>query len=164
MTTHQDFVRVIERFCEHCGLGDPTRILQGGAVAVDGIAFSLIYSEQVDPDLLFLYADYGEVPPGREAEVYRALLEMNLHVYTGRGPVLTLSADSGHVVRAEHCPLVDLKPQALYTAMVKIAGDAKAWRDDPSFKKTASASQPKAVRGAVTSSALRSLPPHLHRP
>ena len=142
MTTHQEFARLIEGFCEHCGLDEPERILQGGPVSVDDIVFSLIYSEQVDPDLLFLYTDYGEVPHGREAEVYRALLEMDLHLYTGRGPALTLSSESGRVVRADHCRLAEIKPQTLYAVMVKVAAEAKSWREDQCFSKVIAALRP----------------------
>jgi hypothetical protein len=131
----QAFENLIHRFCELYGPDDPERVIQGGPVTVSQVVFSLIYSEAVDPQLLFVYSDYGEVPRGRKLEIYRALLQANLHLYTGRGPILALSTDGLRVVRADHCRLAGLQPQALHAMLTGLAASAKAWRGDPLARK-----------------------------
>lgn len=135
MTGHPLYVQLIEGFCRQCGLDDPERILQGGPIAVDQVVFSLVHSEEVDAGLVFIYADLGDIPHGLEATVHRALLEMNLRICNGRGPVLALSEDSGRAVRVDHRPIAKTTPEALLSLLQQIAAGAKAWRDDPAFEK-----------------------------
>jgi hypothetical protein len=127
---HSQFVSLIEGFCKECGLDQPERILHGGPIAVGDVVFSLIYSEQVNPELIFVYCDFGSVPPGQEMEAYRALLEANMFLYTGSGPAFTLSSETGRVVLAEHYKMSAITPKELREKLVKLAEQAKAWRVD----------------------------------
>jgi hypothetical protein len=124
------FTQLIEGFCKECGLDEPERILHGGPVAVGEVVFSLIYSEQVNPELMFVYCDFGEAPHDKEAEVYRILLEANMFLYTGSGPAFTISSETGRVVLAEHHRLDQLEPKGLREILIKMAGHATAWRTD----------------------------------
>jgi hypothetical protein len=127
----ESFRHLIEGFCKFCGLDDPGRILDGGAITVNDVVFSLIHSEKVNPDLLFIYCDFGDVPVGRQAEAYRMLLEANLFLYTGNGPTFTISGESKRVIFADQYRL-DQKsdPEELHSIMVAIAAKAVAWRVD----------------------------------
>jgi hypothetical protein len=122
------FEQLVKDFCKLCNMEEPERILHGGPIAVDDIVFSLVYSETVNPDLLFVYGDFGEVPAGKEAEALRALLEANLYLYTGSGPIFAASVDSKRIVSVEHKRLVDTKATDLRAALVKLADQAKVWR------------------------------------
>ncbi|HEX6705246.1 MAG TPA: CesT family type III secretion system chaperone [Albitalea sp.] len=122
------FEQLVKDFCTLCNMEEPERILQGGPIAVDDIVFSLIYSETVNPDLIFIYGDFGDLPTGKEQAALRALLEANLYLYTGNGPVFAMSTDTGRVVSAQHQRLVDIKAADLRSALVKLADQAKLWR------------------------------------
>jgi hypothetical protein len=122
------FAQLVKDFCTLCGMEEPERILQGGPIAVDDIVFSLVYSESVNPDLVFIYCDFGELPRGRETEAGKALLEANLYLHTGGGPVFAISVETGRVVSADHRRLVDTKAEALRALLVKSADQAKQWR------------------------------------
>ena len=129
------FTQLIEGFCKECGLEEPERILHGGPVAVGDVVFSLIYSEQVTPELLFVYCDFGEVSRDREAEIYRTLLEANMFLYTGSGPTFTVSSETGRVVLAESHKIDGLEPKALRQLLTKTAEQAMAWRVDHFLEK-----------------------------
>lgn len=122
------FEQLVRDFCRLCGMEEPERILQGGPIAVDDVVFSLVYSDAVNPDLCFIYCDFGELPAGKEAPAMKALLEANLYLHTGSGPVFAVSADSGRVVAADHRRVVDVKAADLRGALVKLSEQAKLWR------------------------------------
>ncbi|RJF92162.1 CesT family type III secretion system chaperone [Noviherbaspirillum saxi] len=127
------FTRLVEEFCKHCGLPEPERILHGGPIAVNDIVFSLIYSEEVNPDAIFAYADFGEAPRGSETDVFRTLLETNLSLYDGKGPTFAISPETGRVVLSACYVIADTPPDELRKHLVKMAEQAKAWRADPLF-------------------------------
>jgi hypothetical protein len=122
------FEQLVRDFCKLCGMEEPERILQGGPIAVDDIVFSLVYSETVNAERCFIYCDFGELPKGQEAPAMRALLEANLYLHTGSGPVFAMSNDTGRVVAADHRRLSELKAADLRSALVKLADQAKLWR------------------------------------
>jgi hypothetical protein len=137
------YAQLIEGFCKECGLEEPERILHGGPVAVGDVVFSLIYSEQVNADMIFIYCDFGEVPRDREADAYRVLLEANMFLYTGSGPSFTVSSETGRVVLAEHHRIDGLDPKALREILVKMSEQAMAWRLDHFLEKAPAKSQPR---------------------
>lgn len=127
----ENFRHLIEGFCKFCGLDDPGRILDGGAIIVNDVTFSLIHSEKVNPDLVFLYCDFGDVPVGRQAEAYRMMLEANLFLYTGNGPTFTISGESNRVIFVDQYRLgQNQTPEELHTRLVAMAAKAVAWRAD----------------------------------
>jgi hypothetical protein len=127
----QNFRHLIQGFCKFCGLDDPGRILDGGAIIVNDVTFSLIHSEKVNPDLVFIYSDFGDVPVGRQAEAYRMLLEANLFLYTGNGPTFTISGESNRVIFVDQYRLdKNSTPEELHTLLVAMAAKAVAWRAD----------------------------------
>jgi hypothetical protein len=146
------FIKTIEDFCAACGLEDPERILHGGPIAVDEVVFSLIHSENIDPDLLFVYSEFGDLPAGREAQACRALLEANLLLYTGKGPAFTVSPETGRVVFAEHFRLDEISGEQLRDALTRTADQAKKWRGNHFLDNAPPAPRPSARPGA---SALR---------
>lgn len=123
------FRYLIEGFCRLCGLDNPGRILDGGSVVVDGVVFSLVYGEQINPETAFIYCDYGEVPHGREEDVYRTLLAANLSLHTGSGPAFTVSRETGRVVFADQYRLDgQSSAEGLKETLVRMAARAVEWR------------------------------------
>jgi hypothetical protein len=148
------FRYLIEGFCKFCGLDNPGRILDGGSIVVNEVTFSLIYSENINPELLFIYCDFGDAPLGRQSDAYRALLEANLYLYSGSGPAFSISRETGRVVFADQYRLDNKStPEELHAILVRLAEKAQAWRADHFLGKS--------PRGAVRSSPGR--PPGLNR-
>lgn len=126
---NQDYRHLIEGFCKLCNVDDPGRIMDGGSVVVNEVVFSLIHSENVNPAVVFIYCDFGDVPAGRAPGAYRMLLESNLYLYTGSGPAFTVSRETGRVVLADQYPLNGkCAPEDLREILVRLAAKAVEWR------------------------------------
>ena len=147
------FEQLVKDFCSLCGMGEPERILQGGPIAVDDIVFSLVYSETVNRELVYIYCDFGDMPKGRELEAHKALLEANLYLHTGGGPVFAISVETGRVVSADHRRLAGLKAEDLRAALVKSADQAKQWRQHHFLNTSGTATAGKPVAAPVRSAA-----------
>lgn len=55
----EKFNELIRSFCTSVGLDEPARILEGNTISSNEVCFPLIYNEQVDVSLLFVYGDVG---------------------------------------------------------------------------------------------------------
>ncbi|MDB5765074.1 MAG: hypothetical protein JWQ21_4069 [Herminiimonas sp.] len=128
--TRKYFEKLIEEFCALGEVEGASGIVQGGPVAVNGVVFSLIYNEAVQKDVMFVYCDFGAAAIGREAEVYRALLETNLLLYPVNGPMYTVSPETGRVVFVNRYWLEHLNPQGLGNILAHLSDKAKNWRED----------------------------------
>jgi len=125
------YIRLIEEFCRMSQLDQPARIVEGGAVEIDGISFSLLYSAKINPGALLIYCEFGAPPLGRETDAYRVLLQMNFARYDGKGgQTFTLSPATGKILCAYHLGLEQAKAQDLYDLLAKMAEQAKQWRQD----------------------------------
>jgi hypothetical protein len=125
------YMRLIEDFCRLAQLDDPLRIIHGGPVEVGDVAFSLIYSEKINPDAVLIYCEYGTAPAAQETDAYRVLLQKNLAQYDGNGaPTFSLSAATGRVLCANRLLLDRATPQELSKLLAAMADQAKRWRHD----------------------------------
>jgi hypothetical protein len=128
------YFNLIDEFCLLPGLVQPRiqprSITDGGALYINDVAFSLLHNERIDEALLFIYADFGELPAGRELPASAALLEANLYLYNGASPVFAISAETGRVVMAQHCLLAMLDAQALSVLLLNLSAKARQWRSD----------------------------------
>lgn len=128
--THSKFAKLIEGFCAASGLDEPEKIVQGGPVEVGDVLFSLVHNETANPDLVYIYCDFGLVPQGREAEIYRTLLETNTFLYSGSGPTFAISPDTRRVILVDHQRLDAITPKGLREHMIKMQEHAMSWRLD----------------------------------
>ena len=136
------FVRLIVEFCQLTKLEDPARIVQGGAIELDDVPFSLLYSEKINPRALLLYCEFGVPPSGHEAEACRILLEKNLFRYDGDGgPAFTMSA-AGKILCAHRLLLAHATALQLYDLLSDLAGKAQQWRKDYRMEKQSPAGTP----------------------
>jgi hypothetical protein len=128
------YFNLIDEFCLLPGIVQPRiqpgMITDGGVLHIDDVAFSLLHNELIDEDLLFIYADFGVLPPGRELQASTALLEANLCLYNGAAPVFAISAVSGRAVMAQHDSLAALNAQSLSVLLLNMAKKARQWRGD----------------------------------
>lgn len=130
MSRHR-YASLIENLCKLSRLSNPAAIMQGGTIEVNDIKFSLIYSEKIDPDLMFIYCDFGDPPPGRNSDVYRLLLKQNLFFYKGSGPVFAIAPDTERVLLAQYERLDEITPDALLHRLNQLSIQAQSWRSDP---------------------------------
>ena len=130
MNRHR-YANLIEEFCKLSRLSDPATIMQGGPIEVNGIKFSMIYSEKINPDLMFIYCDFGDPPMGRDSDVYRVLLKQNLFFYKGSGPVFAISPDTGRILLAQYERLDEMTSNALLHRLSQLSIQAQSWRKDP---------------------------------
>jgi hypothetical protein len=111
-------------------IDEPESIQQGWGVEVNGVTFFLIYRERVAPGLLFIDCEFGEIPKGREADAYRALLETNHLLYHLRRSAFTVSSVTRRVIFSNHYQLDELDAAGLYAVLSKLSDQAKAWQSD----------------------------------
>lgn len=124
---NQEFRYLIEDFCKRCGIGNPGRILDGGALVVNEVSFSLIYSGHLNPAAVLIYCDFGEIPPGSGARLYLDLLEA--HAGLADGSAFSVSDDTGRVVLTDSYPLEKAySPDQLRETLIRLAAKAIAWR------------------------------------
>ncbi|RJG07546.1 molecular chaperone Tir [Noviherbaspirillum cavernae] len=145
---------LIEGFCKRSWLDDPASVMRGGPVEVNEVKFSLIYSEKINADMLFIYCDFGDPPVGRERDVYRALLKKNLFLYKGDGPVFAISPDTGRIMLARHERLDALTPDILSSILTTLSSQANAWRKEPLSSEEEMRQTTPASRSASSTSAL----------
>ncbi|HEY4316544.1 MAG TPA: CesT family type III secretion system chaperone [Herbaspirillum sp.] len=124
------YLELIDEICRLTGGAQPGAICDGAALLVGEVAFSLLHDAQVDDALLFVYADFGALPRGRELQAALALLEANLFLHGGAAPVFAVSAGSERVTMAHHCALAGLDARDLHTLLVGMAAKARQWRND----------------------------------
>lgn len=128
------FVAVIRDFCSRCGIADAMGIVHGQAVDVDGVSFSLVYSEQLDPRLLLICCDIAAVPPTGQKKVLTDLLVKNFYESASRGPVLGISPDTGRIVMNHTETLDGLTADGLVASLQNLSQYALTWREVPLFK------------------------------
>ncbi|MBP1313275.1 CesT family type III secretion system chaperone [Herbaspirillum huttiense F1] len=128
--SRQHYEQLIHQLCNLCQIKGAQGILEGGPVAVNDVVFSLAHHEQLSPDTLLVYCDFGAVEAGREAQAYRALLETNLLMYAGNGPIYTLSPATGRVVFANRYRLGGMDAAMLRSILAHLAAKAMDWRKD----------------------------------
>ncbi|RZI42202.1 molecular chaperone Tir [Herbaspirillum sp. HC18] len=121
-------IELASRFCELSGLSEPEQLLQGKAIEIDGVAFSLGHSDGTDGDLLFIYADFGAPPAGKEARVFQALLEANTFLHTGPRAAFAISPETNRVMFIHNMPLATATPEALSDVLADVAVKANEWR------------------------------------
>jgi len=123
------FIDLANAFCLLAKIDQPTALVEGNAIEVDGVDFFLQYDEQLAPEHLVLYCDFGFPPAARLLDAYQALLETNMIVYGANAPAFMLGPDR-QVVFGYGCPLQDLQAPELLDIFVNLAAQARDWRTD----------------------------------
>jgi hypothetical protein len=124
------YFELIDEFCLLTGIAQPSVITDGGTVHIDEVAFSLLHDARIDDALLFVYADFGALPRGRELHAAIMLLEANLFLYSGSAPTFAISPGTDRVVMAHHCSLTRIDASELRALLLNMAAKARQWRGD----------------------------------
>lgn len=109
-------------------LENPERAIAGEPVFINDVMFTLIHDKDIDPERIFLFASFGDLPRDRAAEVLAALLKENHAGVRGDGPGFTVSPTTGKVVYARHIMLAAAMPADLASKMCYVAQKANEWR------------------------------------
>lgn len=124
------YLELIDELCRVIGVAQPGAICDGGALHIDDVAFSLLHDARVDDALLFVYADFGALPRGRELPAAIALLEANLFLYSGGAPAFAIAPGTERVTMAHHCALARIDARDLHAMLIGMAAKAGQWRGD----------------------------------
>ncbi len=122
------FENLIRAFCEVDHTHQPERLLEGEAMELHGVEFSLLYDEDIAVDAMHLRVVFGNAPLRNETAIYRALLKENHAGYCGNGPGFCVSPASGRVVYLLKMPLRDTSPAKLLGTMLMFIGKVKEWQ------------------------------------
>ena len=125
----QKFEALVTGLCELKNLVDPAPFIQGAPMKVSGVMCSLIHNEQSNPDRFFLYVVFGYAPHGKEAQVFKALLQQNHVGFEGRGSGFCISATTGKVGHVVSIALDDATPNELASSMAYYAEKAIYWKE-----------------------------------
>jgi hypothetical protein len=122
------FEELVSEFCALCAIADPSHVINGGAVSINDVVILLRHKERVDPARLFVHCDFGEIQIARQTDIYQALLEANLDLYDGGGPIFSVSARNGHALFSHSYRMDELAAPQLHSALFALAESARDWR------------------------------------
>lgn len=108
----------------------PLHVADGSALHINGVAFSLSHHPLIDNALLFIHADFGLLPEGRELAAALALLEANMFLANGSAPVFSVAPNTKQVVMVQHCALSKTDDRMLLALLTNLAEHALQWRVD----------------------------------
>jgi hypothetical protein len=126
--TKAAFTELIRGFCNLHRLDDAGGVVAGKPIEIDGVSFSLLYDEQTQPGVLFIYTGYGSVTNELARDAYASLLEVNLFLHRVGGGTLAIAPGRNEVVLAESFPLAGLSPELLGDLLKHGAQNALNWR------------------------------------
>jgi hypothetical protein len=131
MDMHKDhFVALVKGFCELCEIADPISIAQGSPVETQGVHFSLVHSETINPRLLLIYSEVESVPIAAQLSAYETALKKNFFSSAEQGPVLCVEPDTSRILMAYAADLSSLTPQLLVDRLKLLSQSNLGWRAD----------------------------------
>lgn len=123
----QAYEDLLSAFAARVGL-DPRAFLKTQELVIEGLHIGLTYAGQGGAGDLLYFANLGAPAAGREAVVYKALLQAN-HMWAGTGgATLGVQMDTGNVVLAGQLDFRELGPEGLAGLLDAFAETAIFWR------------------------------------
>lgn len=139
----QRFRQLVDEFCAITELDDADAIVEGMSFEVDAVECALIYRNQIAPEVVYCYIDFGLPPGDRLQEIHAQLLEMNYLEFAGGNSAFALSPHTGHVVFVTMVPIAQASGLSLADKFAYHAQQALQWREQLSI-------QQKGVAEAIT--------------
>jgi hypothetical protein len=125
------FAQLVQDLCVLLQIGNKAeQVVQGQWIGFKGAAFSLVADAAAALPTFSLYVDFGAIPPERNADVCRVLLETNLYLHVEGGPVFTVSEKEGHVVCASRYLQESVSAEQLRESMENFSRMVAEWRKD----------------------------------
>jgi hypothetical protein len=126
--SYSNYTQLIEEFCHQNEIDESHRIIQGGALKLNDVVFQLIHCEEANPDLIFIYCDFGAPPQEIREKIYSLLLEANMLIYNGNSPIFSIS-EHKRVTLIANYPLPECNPEILRHILEKITDKVLDWRE-----------------------------------
>lgn len=93
------FETLLREFCKAVNVEEVDRLLETGHLRVDDFDIAVIHDEELDPELIFVYTDFGELPADRPKRlVYRSMLESNYFIANSHDGILAIQPDTKRAV------------------------------------------------------------------
>ena len=99
-----------------------------GSFSYEGINFSLVYSNVLSPDVIYLMCDLGPLGKVDELACYRHMLEVNFLFIYQSGPQMAINPDTGIPVFISRLPLQDLSVELLMLGISGTVQFAQQWK------------------------------------
>lgn len=126
----QKFRQFIDEFCDLTGLEDPDAIAEGASFNVDEVECAIIYQNQITPENIYCYIDFG-LPPGNQLNaVYDHLLKANYLQFASTKATFSLSPHTGHVILVIIVQLAEATGKMLAEQFSYYAQQALTWRQN----------------------------------
>jgi hypothetical protein len=125
----EKYCAMIDHLCEVLGVKDSKSRYDACHVEVNDVAFTVTYREQVDPDNVTIYCDFGEPPPELREGALLRVLETNVNLYCNNSPVFGINPETRHVILMIPAPISKLGIGSLVGIMVNVGSYVKLWRD-----------------------------------
>jgi len=122
------FEKLIRDFCALFKLENAEHALHGNWVMINNVAFSFSYGKVYPEPVISMYANFGPIPPKKENEIQRVLLETNFFLHLKQGPTFSISAKEKQVICAFSCPSETLSAKKLCEMVVNLSSIAHEWR------------------------------------
>jgi hypothetical protein len=116
----------VAEFCQLSGISESERVIAGTPVDIDDVRFTLAVSE-TDQQAIIVYAEFGEPPLERTAEVALRLMEHN-YLSFEKGASFTFSPFTATVVYIQRIALAEYSPADLVQHVGYLVEKAKEWR------------------------------------
>jgi hypothetical protein len=125
----QTYRQLIDQFCALTGLDDPDDIAEGKSFNVDEVECAVIYQDQISPELVYCYIDFGLPPGNLLIEVYDQLLQANYLQFASTKSTFSLSPHTGHVILVSVVQLQEATAELLTDQFSYHAQQALEWRN-----------------------------------
>ncbi|WP_250480083.1 MULTISPECIES: CesT family type III secretion system chaperone [unclassified Caballeronia] len=89
---------LLQDFCQAVGMPDPSFLMAGGSIDVDGFSVDFLDIADEEDRALYVNFHYGTVSAGRSLIVFRLLLEANVLAYAKDDARLGLDPATGGVI------------------------------------------------------------------
>lgn len=112
----EDYVRLVQEFCEELGLEEADEILHRGLLQVDDTLIGIEYLDERDEVRLLM--DLGEIDAEDKSALHTLLLEANLGNTSFCLPTFSIHPQTQHPIVAYHVPLQALLEEDIDLAFV----------------------------------------------
>jgi hypothetical protein len=121
---------LIEEACEGVGEVERQTILATGNLVADGVPFTFVPGTvgTDDASSLYLYCDFGELPPEQTEAALKRLLEINLFLYGRDAPTFVFNSVTAHVLLACRLEQTGLTAQRFVQSLREMGVYAREWQ------------------------------------
>lgn len=129
--------QLIADFCRLAGDLPVDRVAQGAPFKIEGVSFSLGVDEE-RPDMLLLYAEFGEEPRERRAEAYARLLQ-HAYLIFEQGASFGISPLTDRIVYLQRMPAEQHTAESILDQCAYLSEKAREWRQTRFLEEAAAA-------------------------